>query len=58
MRYSKSGGGKPLPKLCEGIQYTCLERDPCLSGKGMVNYLSLEWGYHKLVFLNDMKGHR
>ena len=26
--------------------------------KGVVNYLSLERGYHKLVFVNDMKRQR
>ena len=35
----------------KGFKYTCLERGSCLSGKGVVNYISLEWGYHKWIVL-------
>ena len=28
----------------KGLKHTCLERGPCLSGKGLLNYLRLELG--------------
>ena len=33
------------------FKYTCLERGSCMSGKGVVNYPSLERGYHKCSFV-------
>ena len=38
-------------KSGKGFKYTCLERGSCLSGKWVVNYLSLEQGYDKLIFV-------
>ena len=29
------------------LKYTCLERGPCLSGKGLLTYLCQEMEYHK-----------
>ena len=48
-------------KIWEGVQrfkYICLERDSCLSGKGVVNYLRLIRGYHKWSFVYDVKRQR
>ena len=28
----------------KGLKHTCLERGPCLSGKGLLSYLRLELG--------------
>ena len=33
----------------KGLKYTCLERDLCLSGKGLLSYLFLALEYHNNV---------
>ena len=38
-----NGGICHCQKSGKGFKYTCLERGSCLSGKGVVNYLSLEF---------------
>ena len=47
---SRTGWGSVSGK---GFKYTCtcLGKGSCLSGKGVVNDLSLEWGYHRLILL-------
>ena len=38
-------------KFGNRFKYTYLVRASCLPGKGMVNYPSLDWGYHKLILI-------
>ena len=51
---SGMGGGRMWGEGCvfhckksgKGFKCTCLERGSCVSGKGVVNYLSLELYFH------------
>ena len=44
---SGMGGVFHYTNSVKRLKYTCLERGPCLSGKGLLDYLGLELEYDK-----------